>query len=91
MYKLSAYIIFVVNFFHLSSRSRYCLLSRQYSLMPGSQNLTLMDCNMSSKNAVILEVVMLPADRKSLEGILKIKASINLSGCSLCVLNSGQA
>ena len=81
--------MFCVDFFHLSGCARYCLLSRQNSLMLVSQDLTLMGCNKSSKNTVILEEVMLPADCKSVVGISKIEASINLSGSSLCVFNSG--
>ena len=54
--------------------SRYCLLSRQYSLTNDLQNLTLTDRKIRfSKKAVILEVVIFPADCKSRTGMSKIE------------------
>ena len=70
MDKILSFWYFFVAFQHAMS-SRYCLLSRQYSLTNDLQNLTLTDWKICSKKAVILEVVIFPADCKSRTGMSK--------------------
>ena len=65
------------------------MLSRQCSLIPDSQNLMLMGLSICSKNAVILDIVILPADSKRRVGESKVVMLFKESGAALCVLKSG--
>ena len=80
---------FVRRSFHISRSPMYWLLSWQNSFGQFLQNSALIGFSMKSRNAVMRDVLMFPADCSRRTAISLISTFNKLSGVSLCVLKSG--